>query len=141
MTGPARQLAAASRTGERSLLRVWLPAQPDSVSTARAVIRAFSEPYLHDPQRRSDIGLAVTEAVTNVVRHAYPRVPGRFQLTAVVDDGRVVVGIRDRGVGFAPTPQPDPGLGVGMRVMHQLADECVVRSSPSGTTVTLGFLM
>lgn len=140
MSGSTRQLAAQPRTSERSLLRVWLPAQPAAISTARAVIRAFSEPYLLDPERRTEIGLAVTEAVTNVVRHAYPGALGRFQLTAVLTDGRVVVGIRDCGVGLTRGPPPDPGLGVGMRVMHQLADDCTVCSSAAGTTVTLGFL-
>jgi serine/threonine-protein kinase RsbW len=143
MNGPARHLALAPRTGERSLLRLWLPAEPGSVPTARAVIRAFSDPHLHDPQRRSDLGLAVTEAATNVVRHAYPGASDRFQLSAVVEDARMVIGIRDCGVGFGSTRAShlDPGLGVGVRIMHQLADDCTVRSSAAGTTVTLGFLL
>ena len=72
-----------------------------------------------------DISLAVSEAATNVVLHAYvgDSEPGPLVLSARVMDDRVHVVIRDHGRGM--TPRPDsPGLGLGLPLMTGWPTPC-----------------
>ena len=75
-----------SRT--RSGMELSLPAVPASVRETRAEITAVLVELGVDERVRDDIRLCVSEAVTNVVRHAYPLEPGMVQ---VVLDRKSVV--------------------------------------------------
>jgi len=75
----------------------------------------------------------VTEAVTNAVRHADPRV---VAVTMSVEDGDLVLRVRDDGTGV----QPDAVPGVGLTSMEERAAEVggtlLIDSGADGTTVT-----
>lgn len=90
-------------------------------------------------QRVGDVKLAVSEAVSNVVRHAYNgRDPGRVVATADVDDGTLRIVIADSGRGMAPRSD-SPGLGLGLPLMAHLADTIdVIRTDP-GTEIHMTF--
>jgi anti-sigma regulatory factor (Ser/Thr protein kinase) len=90
-------------------------------------------------QRVGDVKLAVSEAVSNVVRHAYGRQnAGQVIATAHVDSGVLRIVIADTGGGMAPRSDT-PGLGLGLPLMAHLADAIdVVRTAP-GTEVHLTF--
>jgi len=82
-----------------------------------------------------DIGLAVSEAATNAVLHAYLEEgrPGPLLLSARLMDDIVHVVIRDHGRGM--TPRPDsPGLGLGLPLMTRLADAVQISTHPDGGT-------
>ncbi len=64
------------------------------------------------------VRLAVSEAVTNVVLHAYRDEPGEVHVTARVVDHELWVLIADDGVGLG-TPTLRPGLGLGSRLHHR----------------------
>lgn len=90
------------------------------------------------------INLAVTEAATNAVQHAYrDRAAAQAgDVRVVVHAGRgdeLVVEVHDDGVG--PAPRPDsPGLGLGLCLMAHETDRFEVRTSPAGgTRVVLHF--
>jgi serine/threonine-protein kinase RsbW len=79
------------------------------------------------------LSLALSEALTNVVVHAYrdAGAPGSVLLALSVSDGALLVTVTDEGCGF--TPRPDsPGLGLGMGMMAQLADPFDVTARPDG---------
>src|SRR3954462_13613964 len=59
---------AATRSGA---LQMTLPAQPENISVIRRVLDALGETLRLHPELLEDLRLAVTEACTNVVRHAY----------------------------------------------------------------------
>ncbi|MEV0675229.1 ATP-binding protein [Actinosynnema sp. NPDC050436] len=84
-----------------------------------------------------EIGAAVRELLTNVVKHAQAR---QVWLTVVDDGTEVVVSVRDNGVGFAPDDGTD-GLGLRLSVrarVERLAGRAHVRSRPGhGTEVEL----
>ncbi len=67
--------------------------------------------------------LAVSEAATNVVVHAYPRdldPAGLIQVEATFDGGELAVSVADTGNGLRPQ-SASPGLGLGLAIIGQLA--------------------
>ena len=66
-------------------VRLTLPARPENVAVIRHVLGAFAEALRLPDDLVEDMRLAVTEACTNVVRHAYadgPARPGRDRRSA-----------------------------------------------------------
>ena len=87
--------------------------------------------------------LAVSEAVTNVVVHAYRgQPPGPVTASIGVDKAasRVVVHITDAGQGMGPRPD-SPGLGLGLPLIASVAEETTLLPGPSGigTDVCMSF--
>jgi anti-sigma regulatory factor (Ser/Thr protein kinase) len=82
---------------------------------------ALGEVLELDSQVLSDIKLAITEACTNVVVHAYAEAEGPMSITAEVDAGRLVVAVCDEGRGIAPRAD-SPGLGLGLPLIATLAE-------------------
>jgi serine/threonine-protein kinase RsbW/stage II sporulation protein AB (anti-sigma F factor) len=88
-----------------------------------------------------DVALAVSEACTNVVIHAYrDREPGWFHVTVEVDGGAVHVGVTDDGCGVSPRPD-SPGIGLGMPLMASVTEALHVLPGEdgSGTVVAMRF--
>ena len=81
---------------------------------------------------RTDVALAVGEACANVVVHAYPPGDvGPLVVHAEVRDGSLVIVVLDQGQGM--TPRPDsPGLGLGLPLIANLADNLEIRDGPDG---------
>jgi serine/threonine-protein kinase RsbW/stage II sporulation protein AB (anti-sigma F factor) len=91
--------------------------------------------------RRSDIALAVTEAVTNAVLHAYADTePGPVHVEAGLTGARLRIAVTDCGRGMVPRAD-SPGLGVGLALIRELSDELTVGSAVcgTGTRVTMDF--
>jgi anti-sigma regulatory factor (Ser/Thr protein kinase) len=106
-------------------------ALPDAVPAIRAAISDFLDGLGVPESQSADIKLAVSEAATNVVRHAYPGPPvGDIRCDGSAVDGTIVVSVCDWGRPFS-APTPDPGLGMGNPVMETLAAG-VVRSHIDG---------
>lgn len=109
-------------------------AVPASVPALRSEIAEFAagagarEPLL------SSIKLAVSEAVTNAVMHAYVgRSPGAVRVAARADDDRLLVEVADDGGGMMPRLD-SPGLGVGLPFIAETADSLDISSSARGGT-------
>jgi serine/threonine-protein kinase RsbW len=87
------------------------------------------------------VALAVTEAVTNVVRHAYPGPVGMVTLSARASKDELVVVVTDEGHGsrgFTMRATP-PGLGMGLALIRELCASVRVEPTKSGTTITMYF--
>ena len=106
---------------------------------APAIARRTIADYLHaqgyDAATAHAVELAVSEAVSNVVVHAYEDrdVPGDVRI--LVDAGAefVDVVVADSGVGMAPR-EDSPGLGIGMALIRRLSDSVEERRTPGGGT-------
>lgn len=111
----------------------------DAVTSLRRLLRTWiGEAGLH-PDLAEDVVLAVDEAVTNVVEHAYPRQCGEVRLRLVRSGpGDLEVTVEDDGTWRSP-PE-DPGFrGRGVQLIHGLADRAQITHSPHGTTVSMGW--
>jgi anti-sigma regulatory factor (Ser/Thr protein kinase) len=103
-------------------IQLTLPARAENIAIVRHVLGAFGEAFTVDAQILSDVRLAVTEACTNVVVHAYPDgEEGPMEVLAQIDERELSLIVRDRGKGI--TPRPDsPGLGLGLPLIASLAE-------------------
>src|ERR1041384_5400605 len=107
-----RSVPAAQLTNSTDV-KLTLPARPENVSVIRHVLGAFAEASRLPDDLVEDLRLAVTEACTNVVRHASPAdVPGPVEIAIVPTDDFVSVVVSDHGRGIgASSDTTGPGLG------------------------------
>jgi anti-sigma regulatory factor (Ser/Thr protein kinase) len=108
-----------------------LPAVPGSLAVARQALAGFALAAGADPQVVDDIRVALTEACTNVVVHAYPDGGGEMEIAAWAVDSGVRVRVADRGRGLVPGA-PSDGLGLGVSLMASLAREARVAVRDEG---------
>lgn len=114
------------------------PAVPASVTELRWAARDFALENGADEGLAGDVMLAVSEAVTNAVKHAYPDCDGEVQLVASrAADKTLVVVVRDTGDGFGPTSSE--GLGAGLMLMGECADTLDIDDGPGGVSVRMVF--
>src|SRR3954451_11895561 len=102
---------------------------------ARRAAVDWAQRHVEDRAVLSDIALAVTEATTNAVLHAYRDTaqPGPVTVTAERLDDHVCLYVRDEGSGLAPRVD-SPGLGLGLGLIAQVADSADVRAPETGGT-------
>jgi anti-sigma regulatory factor (Ser/Thr protein kinase) len=117
-----------------SVLARRFPARADQVGPARREVAAYARE--HGAVDPDGIALAVSEAVTNVVVHAYIDAPepGEVEVVAkrVADDG-IEIHVCDDGRGMIPR-RDSPGLGVGLPLVAKLTERFHIETRPSGGT-------
>ena len=87
----------------------------------------------------ADVKLAVSEAVSNAVMHAFRgRDPGTISVRARIDRDRLIVVVADDGTGMRPNVD-SPGLGFGISLITRMAGDVRFDSSPKGLTVSMSF--
>jgi serine/threonine-protein kinase RsbW len=125
-------------TGPDARLELRVDATPQAVSAVRRQIAAFATD--HGVAEPADVALAVSEAVANVVQHAYR--DGRSGDVRVVACGHpteVVVVVRDYGCGMRPHPD-SPGAGFGLSIIGAATSEMKIeRPDDGGTRIRLRF--
>lgn len=116
-------------------------ATAQAVGSARHAVSEFALAMGVDPGRVNAIAVAVGEACSNVVVHAYrdSSTPGEMVVAASVLDGDLTVQVIDYGVGMIPRFD-SPGIGMGVPLMSQLADAFESKTSArDGTEVCMRF--
>lgn len=107
-----------------------MPASAENVALARHVLGALAEALRMPPQAVDDIKLAVTEACTNVVRHAYAgSEPGPLEVAAEPAPECLTVVVSDQGCG----PQcggTTRGDGLGLPLIAALSDRLEIEYGP-----------
>lgn len=124
----ARWSGLYDETRQTADVRLTLPARPENVALVRHVLGALAESLGLPEHVRADLKLAVTEACTNVVRHAYDDGDGPIEVvvrpSADGDHLEVIVGDRGRGIaGLSPDAQ---GPGLGLSLISALVDKLEV---------------
>ena len=118
----ARHSARTRAMPMSSDVRLTLPARPENVAVIRHVLGAFAEALRLPADLVEDMRLAVTEACTNVVRHAYDDdEPGPIDVVIRPDGDALELIVSDHGRGIGPSPDI-AGPGLGLPLIAALAD-------------------
>jgi serine/threonine-protein kinase RsbW len=143
-TGHRRHRRAAGQdlrvAGSRSDVRLTLPARPENVAVIRHVLGAFAVALKLPAELVEDMRLAITEACTNVVRHAYPGgAEGTIDVVIRPTGDRLDVIVSDHGAGIGPSPDV-AGPGLGLPMIGALADTVELEHGPGrGTRLAMSF--
>lgn len=110
------------------------PAVPASVGYARAAVVALAALAGAGEEALDRVRLAVSEAVSNVVVHAYGGNPaGAVQIIAAAIDGELTIVVADHGCGLGDAAE-SPGLGFGIALMTSICDSLTYTTRSSGGT-------
>jgi anti-sigma regulatory factor (Ser/Thr protein kinase) len=121
-------------------LDLRLPAVPSSVQKARDAVAAVVSNLLRGTRVADDVRLCVSEAVTNVVRHAYGRGGGDVEIVVEREDDEVSVVVRDTGKGMTKAEREGRVGGYGLKIIAKVADRYRVTTSPNaGVEVEMVF--
>lgn len=133
MTGVTRQIRA-------QMLSETFPAVPASVPQARHAVERFAEAAGMTGDDLDSLRLAVSEAISNVVRHAYRSgEEGAIHVLAAIAGDELWVLIGDDGHGLQAVSD-DPGLGVGLALIASVSDHfAVINRSGGGTELRMRF--
>ncbi len=120
-------------------LRATQAAVPGAVSALRQLTRTWTVGSAVHPDIAEDMVLAIDEAVTNSVEHAYPGRSGAVHLQLTRHEcGEIAVTVEDDGT-WRPPPADAGFRGRGLQLIDALADRALVTHTPRGTTVTMSW--
>ena len=127
---------------EEPVVRLELPARPEGVGVVRQALVGVADGLAIDASVLADAKMAVTEACTNAVVHAYDDGSGHLEVEMLADEQALTVVVRDRGAGIQPRPNRtgSTALGLGLPLIAALSDAFEVRGGPgAGTEVRMTF--
>ena len=116
------------------------PSTPPGVGAMRREVAAFAQQAGMDDDGVGSVRLAVSEAATNAVVHAYRQTEGHLRVHAHVEGTELIVVVVDTGSGLAPRAD-SPGLGLGMPLMASVTTRFSVVSQGTGTEVHMAFAL
>ena len=121
----------AARSGPESDIRLTIPAEPQNVAVVRRLLEGVADTLGMPAGMADDVRLAVTEACTNVVRHAYEEGEGAIDVVVRPRAETLEVVISDEGRGMGPSPDTR-GPGLGLPLISALADTVELRPGRHG---------
>ena len=119
-----------------------MPAKPEGVGVVRQALAGMADALDFDASVLADMKMAVTEACTNVVVHAYADESGVLEVEMLADEAGLTIVVRDHGTGIQPRParSEPPALGLGLPLIAALSDSFELRGSAGhGTEVRMTF--
>ena len=127
---------APSRERIEFVRRLW-PAQPRQLAQIQAEVRRWLASIGLTGATQDDVLLAVTEAASNSVDHAYPAATAddAVELIFWTEPDTVCIEIVDYGAWQTPAAKSEPGRGIPL--MRRLMDSVLIHRGPTGTRVLL----
>jgi serine/threonine-protein kinase RsbW len=133
---------AMNGNGHIHAIRLTIPAKPEYITLGRLALTGIAR-LRPEPLRQEvlgDLKLALTEACTNSVRHAYAGGEGTVEILYELHDDKLVIEVVDEGEGFEPPAEPSTALvddelsegGLGIAIIEALADEFEIRERAQG---------
>jgi serine/threonine-protein kinase RsbW len=119
-------------------VRLAIPARAEYISLCRLALAGLGRTSGLDDELIADLKLALTEACSNSIRHAYPDADGTVEVVYALFRDRLVIEVADSGGGFV---RPDNRVndagdltegGLGMAIMEAIADELEVGPGADG---------
>ena len=133
--------SAEATTGER--VRLEIPPKPQFVSLCRLALTAICREHRFSDDDIADLKLAITEACSNSIRHAYDdeaHDASKVFVTYEVLADRLIVEVRDHGKGFeyeGANTDDLPEGGLGISIIRAVCDEFEVIDPIEGTGAAL----
>jgi anti-sigma regulatory factor (Ser/Thr protein kinase) len=126
--------------GLAAALHEQLPARPQSIGRLRQAVAEFAGDGGASAGQCATIALAVSEALTNVVVHAYIGYdqPGAMAVDAQLDAPWLQVVVCDEGRGLRPRLD-SPGSGLGIPLIARLTEQLDITDAIPGTRVHMTF--
>jgi stage II sporulation protein AB (anti-sigma F factor) len=127
-------------------LKLEFPSLSPNVGLARLVVATFASQLEFTLAEIEEIRVAISEAVSNCVIHAYPQSPGIVELSLTITEGALIIHVTDYGKGIENVEQAKQAtysteperMGLGLVFMESFMDEMVLSSRPQeGTTVIM----
>ena len=119
-----------------------MPARAEGVGVVRQALAGMADALAFDAAVLSDMKMAVTEACTNVVVHAYDEDSGQLEVQMVAGEEDLTIVVRDHGTGIQPKTarSEPPALGLGLPLIAALSDAFELRGTAGeGTEVRMTF--
>ena len=123
-----------------------IESDPNNLITVEEFVNYFSIELNIKQEKIPGLLLSVTEATTNAIIHANKSDRNKMvQITVNVEDGKLIIKIKDEGVGFDPEAVPDPTTpenllkdsGRGLYLMKIYMDDLRYNITPEGTETIL----
>jgi len=131
----------------KNTMEIKFKALPENEAFARNVVASFILPLNPNINELEDIKTAVSEAVTNVIVHAYPEKKGYVNMKITTENKNIQIEIWDNGVGIADidraltpfyTTKPnEERSGMGFTVMESFMDKLEVTNNKVGVNVLM----
>ena len=130
-------MATGTPTGRSGrAVRLTIPAKAEYITLCRLALTGISRLRPLSDETLADLKLALTEAVSNSVRHAYADGAGFVSIAYELSGDALTVEVVDDGKGFDPDrPAPLEGEeltegGLGIAIIRTIADEFELTSQP-----------
>ena len=128
-----------SGTMTNGVVALSIPAKAEYLTVCRLALAGLTQVHAVEPEVLADVKLALTEACSNSIRHAYRE--GRDGDVEILYDlaaGHIAVEVRDVGAGFpaedeAPATDGLDEGGLGLEIIRALSDEVEIESNPGGS--------
>jgi serine/threonine-protein kinase RsbW len=139
--------ANGDRATNSRRVQLTIPARPEYITLSRLALSGLARVRPLAEDTLADLKLALTEACSNSVRHAYAGGEGHVQISFELRDDRLVVEVEDDGTGFehAGTGRElerdeltEGGLGIA--IIKAIADEFELSYRATGAGSRLRFV-
>jgi anti-sigma regulatory factor (Ser/Thr protein kinase)/putative methionine-R-sulfoxide reductase with GAF domain len=127
-------IVAVQGTAVPDELSLRLPAEPRVLSEVRRTLRRWLYEQGAAAEDLSEVTIAVNEACTNAIEHAYSPAPAWFELEASKLGDEVTIVVRDTGTWRNPRGQH---RGRGLKIIEAAMDDVDINRSPGGTELVM----
>ena len=123
-----------------------IESDPNNLITVEEFVNYFAKDLGVSDERMNGLLLSVTEATTNAIIHGNKcNINKKVVINVFVEDGKIIIKVKDEGNGFDPTKVPDPtepqnllkDSGRGVYLMKIYMDEIKYNLTPEGTELIL----
>ena len=134
-----------SALGDPVTVRLTIPARAEYITLCRLALTGIARLRELSDELLADLKLALTEAASNSVRHAYGDADvGVVQISYELFPDRLVIEVVDEGEGFDPVAAEDnvgelSEGGLGIAIIRAIADEVEIGAQPGGKGSRLRF--
>ena len=126
-------------------VRLTIPAKPEYITLCRLALTGISRLRPLEEETLADLKLALTEACSNSVRHAYAGGDGCVEILYQLHADRLVIEVADDGEGFDPSIEREEEDelsegGLGIAIIRSVADDLEIGSGHDGRGSRLRFV-